>query len=390
MAPIIHEESGLTEMQQQISEIVQHGVIDPNFTFSNAEFELLSTLRYDPGFTTANSSTIRNETSGDFTRFGLQLDAVVDPQLSDLDLQGSFAGDSPIDNGRSLLESFQGLQRGIPPMSPPPEPEDEPTCDKSEDELLEVFYNRFLLLGEHIQRLRLGLRFFGWGFDISLPLLLEKLILGIPCPMDAATNLHTRMKSLFYANTKYKMRVLVSHAGVLRIEAHEIPQALDYFSTPTQYFISTVLNGFLASPEEIWDVFIDSQTTTASPFTTFKTTRRGHYNDARARMEEMRAVIEKPAAKAEILIYNNTFELMEGSITNVAVLRSGNSESSFYYQTPYLSTGCLCGVMRYYLLKKKLINEGSIDVRQLKVGDHLLLFNGVMGCVRGVVRNSLE
>ncbi|SCU86584.1 LANO_0C08504g1_1 [Lachancea nothofagi CBS 11611] len=381
-----HEESGLSEMQLQISEIVQHGVIDPNFKFKDSEFEILSTLRYDPKFTLAN----RGATGiADNTISGAQSD--LDPQLSMLDLHESLnePGNSH-NNGAPLFQLFQELQKGILPISPPPEPENELRSDKTEQELLKIFYSRFLLLGEHYQRLNLTLDYFHWEFDIPIELLLEKLILAIPCPVESATDLRSRMQSLYYLDKRYKMRILVSHIGKMRIEAHELPPNPVFFPTTSQYFVNTVLGGFLSQPSEIWDVFIDTQPMTASPFTTFKTTRRDHYNAARVRMTELRGTVNDPAAKSEILVYNSSFELMEGSITNVAVLRQGTAQSSSFYQTPYLSTGCLCGVTRYYLLKKNLINEGNTDVRDLNIGDEILLFNGVMGCVRAVIRNSMN
>lgn len=186
------------------------------------------------------------------------------------------------------------------------------------------------------------------------------------------------------------MRVLVSSSGKMRIEAHELPSSFERQISISQYFVKTILKGFLTHQDEVWDIFIDSQPITASPFTTFKTTRRDHYNAARKRMTEMAAELANPAPKCEVLVYNNAHELMEGSITNVALLKTSKESENPFYQTPYLSTGCLCGVMRYYLLKKSLINEGHIDVRDLRPGDQMLLFNGVMGCVKGIVRNSLD
>ncbi|SCV02474.1 LAME_0H01332g1_1 [Lachancea meyersii CBS 8951] len=388
MLSITQQESGLTEMQQQVSEIVQHGVIDPNFKFTDSDFEILSTLRYDPGFTNSRTSASRHARPAT----GWNETGSVDPQLTAVDLHESLRENGEMSHDEnSLFQLIKETQRDVQPISPPTELDNEETTESSESELLKTFYNRFLLLGEQFKRLTLALDYFGWDLEISIDLLLEKLILALPCPIEAATNLHTRMQSLYTDETCYKMRVLVSHTGKMRIEAHELPSNPNRFSTPSQYFLNTILGGLLdKSNDAVWDVFIDTQAMTASPFTTFKTTRRDHYNAARSRMEEMRSTIVNSGARSEILVYNNAFELMEGSITSVAVLQEKPEAVSFFYQTPYLSTGCLCGVMRYYLVSKNLINEGQIDVRDLRVGDTVLLFNGVMGCVKGVIRNSLE
>lgn len=373
--------NGLTAMQQQISEIVQHGVIDPNFKFSDADFEILSTLRYDPGFTHTNgggsSGTAEDE---------------LDPRLSAADVREAL-GESPLsDSGEysidTIAQMLGEMQKDTLPLSPPPEAEEE--LETSEYELKKIFYNRFLLLGEQFKRLNLALSFFKWNFSIPFELLLEKLIQALPCPLGLATDLSSRMQALLSVKKCYKMRVLVSSSGRMRVEAHELPQNWGNFATASQYFVNTVLRGFLPQQDEVWDVFVDTQAIVASPFTTFKTTRRGHYNAARERMTELSERVHNPARKSEILVYNSAFELMEGSISNAALLLNGNETSSSLYQTPFLTSGCLCGVMRYYLLKKNLITEGNIDVRHLNVGDQVLLFNGVMGCVRGVIRNSLE
>lgn len=58
------------------------------------------------------------------------------------------------------------------------------------------------------------------------------------------------------------------------------------------------------------------------------------------------------------------------------------------YVTPRLATGCLCGTMRHYLLRLGLIEEGDIDIGSLTVGNEVLLFNGVMGCIKGTVKTK--
>ena len=86
-------------------------------------------------------------------------------------------------------------------------------------------------------------------------------------------------------------------------------------------------------------------------------------------------------------IFQQIWPAMEGSITNVAVIQK-DPNGSKKYVTPRLATGCLCGTMRHYLLRLGLIEEGDIDIGSLTVGNEVLLFNGVMGCIKGTVKTK--
>ena len=72
---------------------------------------------------------------------------------------------------------------------------------------------------------------------------------------------------------------------------------------------------------------------------------------------------------------------MEGSITNVAVKR----ESDGKWVTPLLSSGCLCGVTRHFLLRKNFIEEDNVTLEQLKPGTKVLLMNAIMGVFGGTI-----
>ena len=67
---------------------------------------------------------------------------------------------------------------------------------------------------------------------------------------------------------------------------------------------------------------------------------------------------------------------MEGSITNIA-LRGVRRK----WVTPLLSSGCLCGVTRHFLLRKNFIEEDNVTLEQLKPGTKVLLMNAIMGCL---------
>ena len=69
------------------------------------------------------------------------------------------------------------------------------------------------------------------------------------------------------------------------------------------------------------------------------------------------------------------------SDTNVAIRRKKDGK----WITPQLSSGCLCGVMRHFLLRKDFIEEETILLRSLEIDTEILLFNGIMGVVRGKI-----
>lgn len=289
----------------------------------------------------------------------------------------------------SLMNECMGTQGSSPP---------ETTLTgstPSEEELYPIFYQRFLLLGEHFKRLNLSLEFFKWGFQVPIDLLLENLIRAIP-DYHEVEDIREKMRLLIEVRNCYKMRVLIYDSGKMRVEAHPIPlppppaSPTDFTLSTTHYFISNILGGFIPNIPSNWDVFVDTEPTKISPFTTFKTTYRQPYSAARQRMTQL---AEKYGTnkKCEILVYNDTFQLMEGSISSVAVIRYKEDDpTQFRFITPPLASGCLCGTMRRYLLKKGLIDEHPIDVRDLCDGEQVILLNGVMGCVKGTIRQSYQ
>ncbi|SCU98619.1 LAMI_0F15544g1_1 [Lachancea mirantina] len=394
------KEVELTPVQQKVAEVVQHELIDPHFNYNDSDFEILSTIRYDSHFT---SYPDNGEPAASKSNNKPPSQSEVDPRICLLSenepFNASIESDlfldfvtqqAPGDDERSLEEIlgiFNEAQNTVVPLTPPIEV-DSPNDDENLEALWKIFYNRFLLLGEHFKRLNLALEFFGWNFHVPLQLLLEKLVQALPS--DHAHDDDSpaaKMRIMLSEPSKYKMRVLLSSSGKMRIEAHPLAAPKLPPQHPSQYFINEVLSGFLPEGPNIWNVYIDSKPMPISPFTTFKTTKRDHYTEARNRLSEMAQKDGNSLSNSEILVYNSAFELMEGTITNVALFRQ-NDGQQYYYATPLLSSGCLCGVMRYYLLKKKLICEESLDVRDLKDGDVVLLFNGVMGCVKGLIKTK--
>lgn len=128
----------------------------------------------------------------------------------------------------------------------------------------------------------------------------------------------------------------------------------------------------------IWRVYVDTQATMPSAFTTHKTTAREDYTAAR-----IRAGISSPAETAEVLVVNPDGEVMEGSITTPYFRRPGSSGPDWW--TPPLSSGGNDGTTRRYALAQGFCLEKVINKADLVDGDECWLSNGVRGFVRGVV-----
>lgn len=128
-------------------------------------------------------------------------------------------------------------------------------------------------------------------------------------------------------------------------------------------------------PGPIWSVRIDTQPTPSSVFTATKTTRRKHYDAARSRTNLLPLL--QATAAADVLLYNAEGEVTESSVSNIALYRNGK------WLTPPLSTGCLKGVIRRWLLEHGLVEEAILLKDTIQAGDWILLSNAVSGCRLG-------
>lgn len=219
----------------------------------------------------------------------------------------------------------------------------------------DISNDNFYLLELHLRRLKYTLEYFCLQYDsVKMLELCENFVL----------------KKLIEAIAKsgkdylkpYKLRLLVRLNGEVTIEVHDTP-------------VITDLTGSMAeSAEPTFDLYISKLPVPISPYTSFKTTVRSHYSEARES-----TLPGKRVGKEEVLLYNFQGLLTEGSITNVAV-RHGDR-----WITPMLSSGCLCGVMRHNLLKLGLIEELKIDIHTITPGTELLIFNAIFGVAKGIL-----
>ncbi|GME75590.1 unnamed protein product [Ambrosiozyma monospora] len=190
----------------------------------------------------------------------------------------------------------------------------------------------------------------------------------------------------------YKLRVLIDHNNILQVESvpvtgffnsEVIPDLKNHISIIEQWQNELYQFGHHEAP--VVKLYLDSEPTPISPFTSFKTTKRDHYNAARARKVPLGAL----PSEADVLLFNVTEQVTESSISNIAVQRTIKHPitgvETVRWITPALATGCLNGVVRRELIKKEIIFEGLVPVKQLKNGEHVLLMNGVRGIMLGTL-----
>lgn len=266
---------------QEVATAVRELYTEKEFNFNNEDFEILSTIRYDPLLTDTVDFSIMFDGSSDNSRL-------------------------------------------------------------------------FFLFDEHLHRTNLALRYFGFGYQLTRLQLLSRLNEAL-APLDKS---HA-----------YKLRLTIAGNGEANVTVQAAPHRynlLDGFNTQGNY----------TSP--VWNVFIDTEPILISPFTSFKTTRRQRYTESRERM-----LVKDSPDPQEVLLYNTANQVTEGSITNIA-FRDKYSEADTWI-TPELSSGCLCGVVRHMLISKGLVKEKQVNIKEVKVGDEVLLFNGIIGVVKGKI-----
>jgi 4-amino-4-deoxychorismate lyase len=273
-------------------------------SIDDSEFEILSTVRYDPILMAKNLEVDGNET------------------------------------GQSEINGFQNAQRDHPNGARGAK---QPQMVPSE--------NNFFLLPYHWERLKFSIAFFEWPFDVPYSQLLGELLSAVRDlnPLDP-----------------YKLRVLVSRNGKMKVEAIAVVKRND--------LMSGLQDSIPPGPENPqYSIYLDTQPTLVSAFTSFKTTKRDVYSSARER------ALPKDTGPSEVLMYNTRNMITEGSITNVAFLRDGR------WITPAITSGCLCGVVRHHLLVEGLVEEGNIELASVATGEKILVFNAIIGVCSGVV-----
>ncbi|KAH9897866.1 aminotransferase [Cubamyces lactineus] len=233
----------------------------------------------------------------------------------------------------------------------------------------------YMLLRYHYERLLDAAQVHGWPIpqQLSLSRLEEEC--------NAEITKHGSSDPL---EQSFRIRILLSYAGALSVTASPTsPFPLpSHDPTAPSLWLPSAASDLPVSASEMLVLHLDILPTPSSNFTRTKTTHRDHYTSARGRFN-----IPPPPTSSidEVLLFNESGDLTETSIRNVAFVR----RSPPCWVTPHVSTGCLPGVMRRWLLeqgrvveavKGELTRDGVVD------GEYVLTFNGVEGCRVGRVK----
>ncbi|KAF9531951.1 aminotransferase [Crepidotus variabilis] len=180
-------------------------------------------------------------------------------------------------------------------------------------------------------------------------------------------------------DSPHRLRITVTNDGEITIVASPLPSCFD--EDPMLPLVTARNSKYFPHTRPV-QILIDTQATETSLFTRTKTTFRSTYDNAKGRNENALKDISHDAV-SDVLLFNTENQIMETTIYNVAFYRNSR------WITPSTSSGCLPGVLRRWLLEKGKIfqDEGRTLTRvSIKVGEYVLLFNGVQGCRVGVIK----
>ncbi|KII93413.1 hypothetical protein PLICRDRAFT_131156, partial [Plicaturopsis crispa FD-325 SS-3] len=225
----------------------------------------------------------------------------------------------------------------------------------------------FFLLPYHFHRLALAAEVHGWR-DVASGLTYDAL--KRECERAVAEYARDG------GDAPLKVRITLSRKGALHATAQPTraftadPSAASFFQPDTD-------NPSLFRP--VHTVRLDTRPTAPSLFTRTKTTWRVSYDEARARtgvppLSGDPKSHAHPPPPLDVILYNTASQITECSTSNVAFYRHRR------WITPPLSTGCLAGALRRWLLAQGRIKEGEIRKDEVREGEWVLLFNGVGGC----------
>ncbi|KAL1998372.1 hypothetical protein VTN02DRAFT_6325 [Thermoascus thermophilus] len=240
----------------------------------------------------------------------------------------------------------------------------------------------YYLLGYHRDRLRNAAVHFDWPDAVAF--LDQQDVSRFSQTLDASIPDRTQ---------PWRLRVALDADGSCAVDVH--PTAP--LRSPLSLLVPSLSSSSSSStpqPDAPWRLYVDSQPTTPSAFTTHKTTARDAYTAARHR-----AGITSPQEPAEVLLVNGRGEIMEGSITTPYFRRRGRrgagdgdgdgdgdeATNAPRWVTPPLSSGGNAGTTRRYALQRGFCVEQVVRAAELVDGEECWLSNGVRGFIRAVV-----
>lgn len=186
------------------------------------------------------------------------------------------------------------------------------------------------LLQRHLQRMKASAEYFGFGFS-------EKEVYSSLDQFAAAR-----------PEGSYKIRLLVSRRGEIRVEAHDLER----------------------SGKQPLRVALASEPVSANDrFLYHKTTNRAVYE---------RALAARPDCD-DVILWNEDGEVTESTVANVVLSLGGQS------YTPPQAAGLLAGTLRAELLATGKISERVIRREEINEKSELFLINSVSGSRRALL-----
>jgi len=188
----------------------------------------------------------------------------------------------------------------------------------------------FMWLDLHIDRLKKSAAQFGFAF----------------CETDIVQALNAAVET---QSGPQKIRLELSKDGRTKIEASALP-----IPNPSVIIPITLSKNPLSSADNLL---------------THKTTRRGFIEADLSRLNAQTGC-------SEVLFFNESGELCEGSYTNVFIRKDGRM------LTPPVSCGLLPGVLRRALMESGMVHEHILTLDDVRNADELYIGNSVRGLMR--------
>ncbi len=203
------------------------------------------------------------------------------------------------------------------------------------------FQHGYFLLDYHIERIKNSALYFGFKFDEQK--VISKLI---------------KLKSLLEPNKFYKIRLLLSYEGKIKLEFYKIQQEIFCSS-------EIVLLGVSSKTVDKEDVFLYH-----------KTTNRRIYNN-----EYKKCIL---SGCFDIIFKNQNNEITECSKSNIFIYSKGK-----YYTAP-INSGLLNGVVRQYLInmnKEKIIQK-PLFITDILSAEKIFITNAIIGIREAKLKQS--
>lgn len=176
-------------------------------------------------------------------------------------------------------------------------------------------------------------------------------------------------------SNRFIVRIAYKRDGVLSLMSAPRPTI-----PGVQYFPLSLLPPDVEPSVEaeipIIPVHLDPGHVKASLFTKHKTSYRGEYNEARARVGFNDTVA---FTMGEMLLQNERGEITGGGVTSVYFWRQGK------WIAPAAETGCKLGVSRRWALENAGVKEGIVMAKDVQEGEIVWLSSAVGGFRRGMV-----